>query len=206
MMIPKNIKHIIFDLGGVILNIDYQLTSQAFKKLGVDNFDALYSQAQQSHLFDNLETGKISGQTFIAEILKLTNKQIDPKDIETAWNAMLLDMPQNRIDKIGRLRSEYDIYLLSNTNEIHIKAFTRILEDSGQWNQFKALFDGLYYSSSIGERKPNKSAFMHIINQHGLDPQSTMFIDDSIQHVEGARSVGIYAHHLTQEEDIVDLL
>ena len=115
----KGIKHIIFDLGGVILNIDYPLTSQAFKQLGVNNFDAVYSQAKQTSLFDDFETGKISPEKFVVQVKNLLDIKCTDDEIITSWNAMLLDFPKERLDLLQQLKNKYTIVLLSNTRMIN---------------------------------------------------------------------------------------
>lgn len=194
----KDYNAIIFDLGGVILNIDYHLTSKAFKSLGFDDFDAVYSQAKQSNVFDLFETGKISANEFRAFIRTFKNDLKD-EEIDHAWNAMLLDLPPERIELLKRLRDDLPIYLLSNTNSIHIKAFLKIVKESyGDANLFDTIFTNHYYSSEIGFRKPNADCFEYIIKENDLEPNQTLFIDDSIQHVEGAKNIGLRAFHLKE--------
>ena len=196
-----NFEAIIFDLGGVILNIDYQKTIQACKNLGILNFEALYTQAQQSHLFDKLEVGGITDTVFYNEINKLTAINLSNDDIKTAWNAMLLDLPENRIAFLKDLAKSTPIYLLSNTNSIHFTAFQSIIETSfGKKELLEDIFIQTYYSHQIGKRKPNAGAFELIIEDHKLNPENTLFIDDSLQHIEGAKRVGLQTHHLVAED------
>ena len=120
----KKIEHIVFDLGNVILNIDYQKTIEEFNKLGISNASSLYSQSSQSSIFDLLETGNISDQKFILEIKKLCQKTTS-KEIIKAWNAILLEIPNERILLLNKLKTNFNIFLLSNTNSIHIKELMR---------------------------------------------------------------------------------
>eukprot|EP01041_Mallomonas_annulata_P037369 gene37369-60648_t len=119
---------IIFDLGGVILPIDYNKTADAFKDLGLTNFDELYSQANQSGLFDRFEIGEISAQHFINSILDYLPSQSNANKVVTAWNAMLLDFPQENLEFLAEVKSQKRTFLLSNTNEIHVQAFNRKLK------------------------------------------------------------------------------
>lgn len=191
--IPKGIDNIIFDLGGVILNIDYNLTAQAFKDLGAENFDEMYSQQKQFGLFDQLETGQISQQGFINEMLRLLPSETKPKQVIDAWNAMLLDLPKERLKKLEELKNNYSLFLLSNTNSIHFEAFTKIIQKQHNLSSFQPYFEKLYYSHEIGLRKPNKEVFEHILDEQKLKAESTLFVDDSIQHVEGAKKAGLNA-------------
>lgn len=197
------IKNIIFDLGGVILNIDYHLTINAFKALGIQNFDELYTQAKQSSLFDAIETGQISPELFFQSLKKYTDHDIDINDMEKAWNAMLLDLPTERIELLKKAKSQYNTFLLSNTNEIHFKAYKKYIDSTFNID-FDELFQKAYYSYQIGLKKPDNDCFNYVLEQNGILPEETLFIDDSIQHIEGAQKIGINTHHLVNER-ITDL-
>jgi HAD superfamily hydrolase (TIGR01549 family) len=204
MLELNGVKNIIFDLGGVILNIDYGQTANAFKKIGVTNFDEIYSQAKQGQVFDKLETGKLSIEEF-SNYMKEFVPSLKSIDIDKAWNAMLLDLPVQRIDLLKELKKGYRLFLLSNTNEIHIKAFRKMIKSSYGEYILDDIFEQQYYSSEIGMRKPNVDCLQYVLDQNGLEPSETLFIDDSMQHVEGARKLKIKAYHLKQEEDITTL-
>ncbi len=194
MLEDKKIKNIIFDLGGVILNIDYQLTSNAFKKIGFTDFDSFYSQKEQSNIFDLLETGKISSENFIAEIRKhFPSENVTDSAILEAWNAMLLNLPLQRIDLLHEVAKKYRIFLLSNTNQIHLEAFSKIITNAYGSDVLSPCFEKVYLSHQIGDRKPNASCFEMVLNENQLLPEETLFIDDSIQHIKSAESCGIHA-------------
>ncbi|MFT6500668.1 MAG: putative hydrolase of the HAD superfamily [Crocinitomicaceae bacterium] len=203
-MINEKIHNIIFDFGGVIINIDYEVTIEAFKKLGIDNFEALYSQASQSNLFDDIETGKISPQHFINGLLELLPSGISPNKVVHAWNAMLLDIPKGRIELLQNLSTKYRIFLLSNTNSIHIDAALRTWDKVSD-TPIESVFETIYFSHMVGMRKPNLEIFDYVCEQHKLNKQETLFIDDSIQHIEGAKKSGLHALHLTGGLDIQDV-
>lgn len=187
----ENIRHIIFDLGGVLLNIDYQRTSKAFINLGIQDFDEKYSQLQQTSLFDDFETGKISGEDFIHSLKKSVTAKISEDDIRNAWNAMLLDFPLRRLQILQQLQLHFDTFLLSNTNTIHEEKFNVILKQQTGFTSLGVFFDRVYFSHHIGLRKPDKAAFELILNNHQLSPDKTLFIDDSPQHIESAKTLGI---------------
>ena len=201
----NNIRNIIFDLGGVILNIDYNLTSQAFKNLGLSDFDKKYSQAKQNHLFDKLETGEISADDFSAQLMSYFSNSISPTEIEKAWNAMLLDLPVERIELLKKLSVKYRLFLLSNTNIIHYTAYSAYLQNTFGKMIFDDIFEKQYLSFEIGLRKPDKQLFELVLNDNKLNPSETLFIDDSIQHIHGAVETGIVAYHLQQPETIIEL-
>ena len=198
---------ILLDLGGVLIDVDYHRTANAFNALGFDGFEAIYSKAQQDHLFDGFEIGALSPDDFRSRIRALHGNGITDVQVDHCWNAMLGRIPQERIDLVKRLRERYRVLLLSNTNAIHVPDFERIIAEHNGIADFKALFDGAYYSCEMGLRKPDAEAFHHVLSRHGAEPERTLFIDDSIQHVVGAREAGLKAEHLDlRKEDVARLL
>lgn len=186
------IKNIIFDLGGVIINIDYNLTIKAFRELGIPYFDQMFSKFQQDRVADNFEKGLISENDFRNHIRAAANINYDDETIDRAWNAMLLDFPPRRIDMLRKLKSEgFNLFLLSNTNSIHQRALQHDFEV-----QFGIAFDNLftraYYSHDTGMRKPEKEIFGKVLNEFELQPTETLYIEDSKQHTDVAQSLGIH--------------
>ena len=200
------IKNIIFDLGGVILNLDYTKTDKEFHKLGLNNFSKLYSKKKQSKIFDDFEKGRFSAEKFIFLIKQSENLKLKDSDFINAWNAMLLEIPKERMEFIKRLKKDYNIYLLSNTNEIHIKKFEADLRKNNWLRDFQDCFDQVYYSSNMGMRKPDYDCFNKVLEDHNLKAHETLFIDDSLQHIEGAKKVGINAYLLNKEDSILRLV
>lgn len=195
---------IVFDLGGVILNIDYQLTIKAFEALGFASFHEQYSKKQQSGLFDELEKGLISQAEFVAEIKKDLPTASDQEIID-AWNALILDFPVDRLNLLANLKSEVDIYLLSNTNEIHLRAFNQILKDEFGLDSLESEFNKLYLSHEIHARKPDAEAFEIILKENNLLPNRVLFIDDSPQHIEAAKKLGLHTIHIDGSNSIEEL-
>lgn len=205
--VRNTIKNIIFDFGGVIFNIDYHRPIEAFRQLGFSNFELFYDKSGQTNLFDQLEIGAISPETFAEEIQKTNPKlQVDNAAIIDAWNSILIDIPKERITMIQGLQARYKTFLLSNTNAIHVAQFHTIVDRTMTLDYYRASFSEIYYSNEVGMRKPNAEIFELVIRENGLIPKETLFIDDSIQHVEGAAKAGIYSYHLdVNSEDILQL-
>ena len=199
----KKCKAIIFDLGAVILNINYQNTIDEFTKLGVKKAATFYSKKVQTDLFNQIETGMISSNQFLKALQKKTNNA-NIIQVEQAWNAMLLDLPEERLQLIKKLKDNHNIYLLSNTNAIHINAFKEQLGDK-KWLAFCELFDKMYLSHELGLRKPDVKIFEYILKEQKLKVEEVFFIDDSPQHIIGAKKLGIQCHHLLDDEDIITL-
>ncbi len=203
----NNYKNIIFDLGGVILNIDYTLTENAFSKIGISDFKTMFSQAQQTLLFDKYEKGVISSYDFRTELKKYLLKNTTEDKIDTAWNAMLLDLPGERVELLKKIRFTHCTFLLSNTNDIHIEEINSYLKKEFKLPDLSSLFEKMYLSYKIGMRKPDAEIFEFVLKENNLNPTETLFIDDSIQHVEAAKKLGIEAYWLdAKKESILEIL
>ena len=199
----NNIDTLIFDFGGVIINLDYSKPKDEFKKLGIFDSKKLYSKEEQTKLFDSLECGQISDENFLNEISKKSNTN-NLELIKKAWNSILLNIPRERVHLLKKLSSKYKIFLLSNTNSIHLK---EIISSYGEkkWSNFISIFNDVYFSNQIGMRKPNEDVFFYIIKKNKLDVSKTLFIDDSPQHIKTAKKIGFETYHLTNSEDIISL-
>ncbi|MEO6639135.1 MAG: HAD family phosphatase [Ginsengibacter sp.] len=187
----KNIETIIFDLGGVILNIDYNRTKDAFEKSGVNHFNSMYSQSEADQLFKKLETGNISEDNFYAEFRKCTSMPLSNEQIESCWNAMLLDFREDTLLFLDTLKSKYRLFLLSNTNIIHYKKFEKIYQEKKRAHSFDFFFEKPYYSFEMGLRKPDANCYDFVLQENNLLPATTLFIDDTAKNIETARMLGM---------------
>lgn len=199
------IKHIIFDLGGVFLNINFQLTSQAFAKLGVTDFNNMFTQHYSNPLFELLETGKINEHEFYDAFREATKVALTNQEIKDAWNALLLDFPPERIQWLEQMVKKYNLYLFSNTNQIHYDCFMQQFEQLFNGKNFNDYFIKAYYSQDLGLRKPYPNAFEAILKEQSLNPADTLFIDDTIKNVEAAASLGMQTIHLAPPLTVLDL-
>jgi glucose-1-phosphatase len=202
----KKIKNIIFDLGGVIINLDIEATAKAFEKLGVDDFDKIYSHFSQSNLVDQFDKGLVNENYFFNTIKNHFELKVPLHDLEKAWNAMLLDFPKHRMDALANYKNKYRTFLLSNTNETHIREFHRTLHQNIGFRDLEGFFERVYYSCRVNMRKPDKEIFELVLKQNKLDPAETLFIDDTSHHVEGAKRVGINAILLGKGEEFDEVL
>lgn len=207
MIDTSRLDTLILDLGGVLIDVDYARSAEAFKALGVERFEEQFSKARQTDLFDRFERGAISPALFRDEVRHTLGPDLKDRQIDSAWNAMLGTIPATRMQLVEELRNRYRVYLLSNTNRIHVPAFLDIVRRQNHINDFAQEFDGVFYSCEIGMRKPDAGIFHHVLKATHASPSGTLFIDDSIQHVEGARAAGLPAEHLDlAKEDVAGMV
>jgi epoxide hydrolase-like predicted phosphatase len=201
----QNIKAIIFDFGGVILDIDYNKTHKAFKDLGIKNFDEMYSQKNVNSLFHDLEEGKINEEEFYDGVRKSSHLGLTDQQIKTAWNAILLRYREEALHTLKAIKQKYKLYLLSNTNIIHHTEFNKIYRDQINNGSLNEYFDKAYYSHEIGYRKPGREAYEYVLKENNLSPSETLFIDDSIQNINAAKALGLQTIFLKEGMKLEDL-
>jgi putative hydrolase of the HAD superfamily len=197
--------NIIFDLGGVLMNIDYNLTANAFIELGVNDFKKMYGQYSADELFESLETGHTNEDLFYAFMTTTGMKALSKPQVQLAWNAMLLDFRLESFEFIKTLSTKYNLYLLSNTNAIHKAAFDEAFTLQTGLPSIDNYFKKSYYSHLIGLRKPHENCFKYVLEDEGMIPENTLFIDDSVNNIEAAAKLGIKTHLLLPGEKIEDL-
>ena len=201
----QSVKNIIFDLGGVILNLDFAAAEKAFTELGFEDFKQVFSGGHVTSFIKDYEMGLIDDDQFVSEIKKLAKKQNDDQVAIAAWNAMLVDFPKERIEFLRALKKQYRLFLFSNTNAIHLKSFRQTFSDNFEAAIFDELFEKTYYSHEIKLRKPTKESFEYVVNDAGLNAAETLFIDDMLVNVEGARQAGLQAVQVVPGKSILDL-
>lgn len=187
----ENLKNIIFDLGNVILNIDTNLSKQAFEREGLHNFDELYTLTSQSNIFDNLEVGGFSEKTFYENLRSITGTNLSDYAIKSCWNALIDHYPESHIEVLRKSQKQYRTFILSNTNIIHYKYYTALLNKSFGINGLESLVEKAYFSHEIKMKKPDPEIFKFVLSQSGIKPEDTLFIDDSEVHVKSASKLGI---------------
>ncbi len=192
-----HIDAVIFDFGGVILDLNYDATDQALKAMFPESAEIRYSKAAQTALFDAFETGELSPEEFRARLREAAAQDVSDEAIDRAWNAMLLDVPPARIEFLRQVAQRYRTFLFSNTNAIHKTAFDRILARHLGEAPFDGLFEKAYYSHTFGLRKPHVATYEALLKDAGLTASRTLFIDDNKDNIAGARAAGLQVYHLT---------
>ena len=203
-------KNLIFDLGGVLLNLDMPRTEEAFYELGITKFPDLFAILHDYEIFLQLETGHISPEDFVETLRKQAHPGVQPQQVIDAWNALLGDFRTLSLDFLEKASGKYKIFLLSNTNAIHEDFFKEQYSSTRKNKQMDDLFTKPYYSHKMGLRKPEKDIFEFVLNDSNLLPEETIFIDDNLSNVTTAKSMGIEIVHLTPgktvEKELAHLL
>ena len=201
----NSIKNIIFDLGGIFLDVDYQKTEQAFIAAGVNNFAGLYAQDHASMLFEDLETGKIAPLQFYEAFRKKANINLSNQQIMDAWNAMLGNFLWDELHWLQNIQHKYRIFLYSNTNQIHYDAFSKTFMEATGNKNFENFFIKAYYSHTFGMRKPYQASYQKLMQEQNLLPAQTIFIDDTIKNIQGAKLAGLQTIHLIPSQRVSQL-
>jgi putative hydrolase of the HAD superfamily len=193
------INTIIFDFGDVFINLDKQATVDALQNLGLTEWNEDLNQLNMQ-----FETGQISRDEFIGGIQKhIPNASTE--EIVTAWSAILLDFPLYRLEFLQMLSTKYRLFLLSNTDAIHIDTFEQN-NGSSFYGDFYKCFEKVYFSFEIEMRKPNSEIFSYVLNEHDLQAKRTLFVDDKKENTDAALALGFQVWNLqVGEEDVVDL-
>lgn len=188
----QKVKNIIFDYGNVIFEIDFKRAQNALSQLGIKNIDEFFGHKGQADLFSELETGSITASKFRAKIRESAgNPELSDEEIDLAWNSLLIGVPANIHHVLLEVKQRYRTFLLSNTNEIHYNYILDYLKREHQIENNDHLFEKAYYSQLMRLRKPTIEIFDCVIKENNLDPQETLFIDDSPQHLAGAQKAGL---------------
>lgn len=205
MNIPSHIKNIIFDFGGVILNLDEQKTFSELMRIMGCNKEELYTIMHTNNTFYKYECGLISSEEFVAHLQSLSFIPVKKEDVITAWNAMLLDFPEQHVRLLLNLKKTYRTFLLSNTNDLHEKAFIANMKAQGIQESIYDLFETVWYSHTLHLRKPNADIYEAVLKEANLNPHETLFLDDRQENLDGAKEVGISTMHITKDVTIMSL-
>ncbi len=201
----SNIKNIIFDLGNVLLNLDFDASINAFQKLGSDGEMLDHKNAYADPVFYQLEIGRISPEEFYARIRELLdNPGISDDQIKEAWSAMILDIPKERVNSLLAINEKYKVYLYSNTNQVHVEKLLREFKND-HGIEFPSLFKHTYYSHEIHDRKPEVSSFEKVIQLSGVNPEETLFVDDLEKNITAAKTVGLKTLWLKEDMEMANL-
>lgn len=204
----KKIKNIIFDYGNVIFEIDFKRAQTALIQLGITNIEDFFAHKSHHDIFNNFETAAISSAEFRAGIREASsNKEITDEQIDAAWNSLLIGVPPNVHEVLLKVKEKYRTFLLSNNNEIHYNWIVDYLKREFDMPDNSSLFERAYYSQQMFLRKPHVEIFEQVLAENNLDPEETLFIDDSPQHLVGAKQAGMQTLLMTKHpKDLEEVL
>ena len=199
------IKNIIFDLGGVVLDIDESIVYKELEKLGINVSELARSKAFMD-LLSKFDTGIYTAPTFRKQCKEILGQEkMTDQKFDAIWNAMLLDIHRERIEAIEKVKKHYKIFLMSNSNVIHYDLYVRDLQLRFGYNEFDELFNKSYFSFAEHLEKPDPRFFELILDHEGLVPEETLFIDDTEANIKVAKSLGINTYHISREELVRNL-
>jgi len=201
----QNIETIVFDLGGVIIDLDTSATIDAFAHLSGQVKAEMLEVFQTNHLFVDYEKGLISSDNFREELRNLLLVDISDETIDKAWNAMLGAIEMPRLELMLDLQKQHNVMVLSNTNEIHEKAFNRILQDVSGKTHLNEFAHKVYFSHDVKMRKPDAEIYQLVIAENDLRPEETLFLDDRLDNLKGAEGEGWMTHRVTYPNEILTL-
>ncbi|MEL6986197.1 MAG: HAD family phosphatase [Bacteroidota bacterium] len=201
------IKNIIFDFGGVIIPLHPELLRMKLMEFKSDKTDPLEFEIAFNEQVEKFEAGQISEELFLNFIIKHCHYKIQALDVINAWNSLLGKIDVSILRAIESLKSKYTLFALSNNNALHVQHLNKVnlrLEEEG--HEFFSLFKHIYYSHLIQLSKPKTEAFEFAINDAGILASETLFIDDRIENIEAALSLGFFAFHLKDMEDLIPFI
>lgn len=202
----ETVKNIIFDYGNVIFQIDFNRVAQAWQKLGITNAHEFYGHRQQDDVFNALERGQISNADFRNRIRELTHQpQLTDEQIDAAWNAIFVGIPKGNHELLLNIKRHYRTFLLSNINAIHFDYVHKYLKSDFGIDNNDDMFEKVYYSHLMGKRKPDAEIFEQVLQENNLNPAETLFIDDSPQHLETGKRLGLQTYLMTAPDNIQQL-
>lgn len=202
----KEIKNIIFDLGNVLLDLDWARVERAFREMLREEYEAALARYEAERLFLQLETGKITPEAFLTRMRQVSGRPLREEEIINSWNAILVELPKRRLDWLRSLGDHYSLYLLSNTNAIHIEWLHGHLQRTADMTiqDFEGLFVKSYYSHEINLRKPDREIYEFVIADAGLPPAETLFVDDTEENILSARKTGLQTLHHRAGTEVIE--
>jgi len=204
-MYGPEIENVIFDLGGVILDLEVSKTMDAFGKLAGVPASVIRESVTKSPFFNDYEKGLLTDAEFRNRIRELLKKEVTDWQIDKAWNAMLGALPRARLTLLEELGKKHGLYLLSNTNNIHLQFFNEIVRSVSWHARLEPFSINDYYSHLLKMRKPDAAIFEHVLRQNELNPSRTLFLDDNPDNLAGAQKAGIKTIHITSTDQLFSI-
>lgn len=206
MNIKYPLKNLIFDFGGVIIEIDPMAYVGEIQELGCNDLQGMHESFLKDGVYRQFETGTLSAEAFRARIRKFLPDHAPDSRIDHAWNLIIGGIPEHRVRFLESLRSKYRTFLLSNTNPIHYGHYQDYVRKTFHFPSLDSLFEKAYYSFQIGRYKPDLEIFEFVLQDSGLNPSETLFIDDMEENIVAARQCGLQGLHVPEGADFMELM
>ena len=203
-MAHASIKNLIFDLGNVIIDLDFAASEERLKKLV--NVSFINPAEEDLNIFIDFECGRIPEAIFLNHLIKKAEGNVQAIDLIQAWTAMLAKIPLQRLMMLRSLRKNYRVFLLSNTNETHIRWVDRFIKENYNINQLADLVDQAFYSHDLKARKPDAEIYHMMLERAGIDPHQSLFFDDYAVNIEAAKRIGLHGHLVSPQDEIIDIV
>ncbi len=198
------IKNLVFDLGGVLLDIEFKRTFDAFSKLGINNAYKLNDYPDVLNLFMELERGQHSPEIFRKRFRVLTGFDGCDHDLDDAFNALLIGFVPARVERVRELGIKYKTFILSNTNAIHCHHYNQQLYETMGIKNLDHLVDKAYYSHDLGSRKPEQEIYLRMLRDSGIKANESLFIDDRQENLDAARELGLEVMLVDEQHTIME--
>ena len=200
----KKIRNIVFDLGGVLVDLDFKAAINGLQKAGFANVKEQLQAFDREGIFQKFELGEMTADEFRTAIRENSTVSLTDEEVDGLWNAMLLEVPREKLELILHLRGKYMVYLLSNTNSIH---WDYVCKNAFNYRGFRVndYFEETFLSYEMHLAKPDKAIFEKVLEEANLLPEETLFIDDSEANCKAASELGIHTHHYHIGEDLKEL-
>jgi len=196
-MSERAIKNLIFDLGGVILDLSVPATLDSFARLSGLGREKVEDLFYANAGFLKYEKGLLSDADFRDFVREIYSVKATDAQLDACWNAMLVGIPLVKLQLLSRLMNRYQVFLLSNTNSIHLEYINHvILPGVTGGTSLDPFFHKTYYSHVMKKRKPDAEIFEQVLQENNLLPEETLFLDDHPKNIEGAAAVGIRTLHV----------
>lgn len=199
-------KLLLFDIGNVVIDIDYQHTLTAFNQLSGKDLSGIVTLQQQTAIFDEYERGEITTDNFLAYLKeRLQNNAINIEQIIAAWNALLVNFPQERFALLSKLKKQCTIAALSNINELHLNYIDNTIKEKFGTPALSHYFDYAFYSHEMGMRKPEPRIYKAVLAHYAILPEEVLLMDDKKENLEAAAALGIDTILITPKNQIIDI-
>ena len=184
------IRNIVFDFGGVVTVSSRERAVKAFESIGVHDADTLLSAHQQQGMFADVESGKASADEFCQWLGSHCGSKITFDDVVKGWTGYVVDVPRERLDMLRMAKERFNVYILTNTNPF-MMSWARSTAFTPEGLSLDHFCHKIYASYEIGLLKPDLHIYHHLLDDAGIIPSETLFVDDSLVNVQAAESVGM---------------